>query len=265
MTPSDKIIRLTTIMSEAESAVIALSGGTDSTCLASFAAGVSGLRVMAVTVVGPYMFSSEVSDAASFCKSAGLKHREIRVAMPPAVVSNPPDRCYLCKKEVMKAVTEAAREEGYAFVFDGTNADDLLDYRPGMKALRELGIRSPFAEAGLTKSEIREMAREAGLSVSDKPSNSCLLTRFPHDTLITEENLRRAEEAERITAELGFPGARVRIHGDLVRIELRSEQFAIILNDDIRELLTSAIKGLGYNYITIDAEGYRSGSMNKKL
>ncbi len=265
MTRTDKINILTTIMSDAGSAVIALSGGTDSTYLASFAAGIKGLRVMAVTVTAPYMFSSEVRDAVSFCKNVGLKHMEIGMAMPGAVVSNPPERCYLCKRVVMKAVTDAAREGGYAYVFDGTNADDLVDYRPGMKALRELGIRSPLAEAGLTKSEIRELAREAGLDVSDKPSNSCLLTRFPHDTPITEENLRRAEEAERLTAKMGFTGARVRIHGDLVRIELRRDQFAKILNDDIREMLTSAIKKLGYNYITIDAEGYRSGSMNKKI
>jgi len=264
MTPTEKTNRLTTIMSHAGSAVIALSGGTDSTYLASFAAGIKGLRVMAVTVTTPYMFSSEVRDAASFCKSAGMKHMEIRMAMPRAVASNPPERCYLCKREVMKAVTDAAREGGYAYVFDGTNADDLLDFRPGMKALSELGIRSPLAEAGLTKSEIRELASEAGLDVSNKPSNTCLLTRFPHDTSITEENLRRAEEAERITAEMGFAGARVRIHGDLVRIELRSDQFTLIMNEEIRESLTSAIKKLGYNYITIDAEGYRSGSMNKK-
>ncbi|MFN2313956.1 MAG: ATP-dependent sacrificial sulfur transferase LarE [Bacteroidales bacterium] len=263
MTRTDKTNRLTTIMSDAGSAVIALSGGTDSTYLASFAAGVKGLRVMAVTITTPYMFRSEVRDAAAFCKSAGIKHMEISMAMPGPVVSNPPERCYLCKSEVMKAVTNAAREGGYAYVFDGTNADDLLDYRPGMKALRELGIKSPLAEAGLTKSEIRVLAREAGLAISDKPSNSCLLTRFPHDTSITEENLRRAEEAESLTTEMGFAGARVRIHGDLVRIELRRDQFAKILNDDIRGALTSAIKKLGYNYITIDAEGYRSGSMNK--
>ncbi|MCA1741539.1 MAG: ATP-dependent sacrificial sulfur transferase LarE, partial [Bacteroidales bacterium] len=250
MTRTDKTNRLTTIMSDAGSAVIALSGGTDSTYLASFAAGVKGLRVMAVTITTPYMFRSEVRDAAAFCKSAGIKHMEISMAMPGAVVSNPPERCYLCKSEVMKAVTNAAREGGYAYVFDGTNADDLLDYRPGMKALRELGIKSPLAEAGLTKSEIRVLAREAGLAISDKPSNSCLLTRFPHDTSITEENLRRAEEAERLTTEMGFAGARVRIHEDLVRIELRRDQFAIIMNDDIREVLTSAIKKLGYKYIT---------------
>ncbi|MFZ2287750.1 MAG: ATP-dependent sacrificial sulfur transferase LarE [Bacteroidales bacterium] len=265
MKDTDALSRLKNILSGSGSAVIALSGGTDSTFLASVAASTRGLRVMAVTVCTPYMFSSEIHDAELFCESTGIKHLEIRMDMPQAVRSNPPDRCYLCKREVMKAVTTLARDEGYAYVFDGTNADDLHDYRPGMKALREYGIRSPLAEAGLAKAQIRELARKAGLGVSDKPSNSCLLTRFPYDTPITEENLRRAEEAEQLTAKLGFIGARARIHGDLVRIELRRDQFIIVMNDDTRELLTSSLKSLGYKYITIDAEGYRSGSMNTKI
>ena len=252
---------LKTILAGVKSAVIALSGGADSTFLVSIAASVSGLQLMAVTVHTPYMFSSEVNDAAAFCESIGVKHLVIKTDIPHAVGSNPPDRCYLCKKEVMKAVMSAATEGGYAVVFDGTNADDLSEYRPGMKALKELGIRSPLAEAGLTKPEIRKLAREAGLEVSDRPSNTCLLTRFPHETEITHDNLRRAEEAERIVAKAGFPGARVRIHGELVRIECKDEQFASLLSKEIREKLSSAIKKLGYKYITIDAEGYRSGSM----
>jgi len=265
MTETGKAASLRAILADAGSAVIALSGGTDSTLLVSFAAGVSGLRVMAVTVRTPYMFSSEVKEAKLFCESVGVEHREIGMDMPLTVSSNPPDRCYLCKREVMKAVTETAREGGFAFVFDGTNADDLQDYRPGMKALREMNIRSPLAEARLTKAEIRALAREAGLEVSDKPSNTCLLTRFPHDTVVTAENLRRAEEAELIVTEMGFPGTRVRIHGELVRIECRSEHFAGIIKEEIREKISSALKKLGYKYITIDAEGYRSGSMNKTI
>lgn len=260
---SDKTARLKQIMSEAGSAVIALSGGTDSTFLADFASGISGLRVMAVTVSTPYTFSSEIHDAELFCRNAGMQHRVIRIEMPLAVIANPPDRCYLCKREVMTAVTGAAREENYRYVFDGTNADDLLDYRPGMKALSEFGIRSPLAEAGLTKSEIRDLAREAGLEASDKPSNTCLLTRFPHDTVITEVSLRMAEEAERIITELGFAGARVRVHGELLRLELRGNQFSSMTDRELREALVASLKKLGYKYITIDAEGYRSGSMNK--
>jgi len=253
---------LKSILAGSKAAVIALSGGTDSTFLVSVAARVTGLRLMAITVSTPYMFSSEVNDAAAFCRGLGVKHVVIKLDMPHSVFANPPDRCYLCKREVMKAVTTAAAEGGFDAVYDGTNADDLSDYRPGMKALSELGIRSPLAEAGLTKEEIREMSRMEGLDVSDKPSNTCLLTRFPHDTMITPGNLRRAEEAERIVAEAGFMGARVRIHGDLVRIECRTEHFASLTGKEIREKLSAAIKELGYKYVTIDAEGYRSGSMN---
>jgi uncharacterized protein len=252
---------LRSIITGSESAVIALSGGTDSTFLVSIAAGVNGLRLMAITVSTPYMFSSEVNNAADFCRSIGVKHLVIEMDMPQMIVSNPPDRCYLCKREVMKAVTTAAAEGGYSVVFDGTNADDLNDYRPGIKALRELGIRSPLAEAGLTKEEIRELARQEGLEVSDRPSNTCLLTRFPHDTVITPGILRRAEEAERIVTQAGLAGARVRIHGDLVRIECTTEHFAFLISTEIREKISAAIKELGYKYITIDAEGYRSGSM----
>ncbi len=265
MVLSEKKDNLRAILADAGSAVIALSGGTDSTFLVSFAATVTELRMMALTVSTPYMFSSEVDDATLFCRSRGIEHRIISMKMPVAVSSNPPDRCYLCKREVMKAVTEAAKEGGFAYVFDGTNTDDLGDYRPGLKALREYNIKSPLAEAGLTKAEIRQLAREAGLEVSDKPSNTCLLTRFPHDTLIVPENLRRAEEAERIVSEMGFAGARVRIHNDLVRIEFRKEQFDVIIKEEIRLQISAALKKLGYNYITADIEGYRSGSMNKNI
>lgn len=264
MTAYKKLEELKGLLSEAGSAVIALSGGTDSTFLVSVAAGVPRLRVMAVTVSTPYMFSSEVEEAALFCREAGVMHREVRLEIPRSVITNPPDRCYLCKQQVMGAVTAAAQEEGLTFVFDGTNADDLLDYRPGLKALKEAGVRSPLAEAGLTKEEIRALARKSGLEVSDRPSNTCLLTRFPHDTEINPDDLRRAEKAERIVRESGFPGARVRVHGDMVRLEIWNEHFDKIAAKEMRSRIASALRELGYRYITIDAEGYRSGSMNKK-
>lgn len=263
MSVAKKLEKLKSILTECGSAVIALSGGTDSTLLVSVAAGVSGLRVMAVTVITPYMFSSEVEEAALFCREKGVPHRLVRFDIPETVTTNPPDRCYLCKTEVMKAITAVAREEGYAFVCDGTNADDLLAYRPGLKALAEAGVISPLAEARLTKEEVRALARVAGLAVSDRPSNSCLLTRFPYDTQIKPEELRRAEKAERIVREAGFTGARVRVHGDIVRLEILNEQFEQIVLKDKRSMIASALKELGYRYITIDAEGYRSGSMDK--
>ena len=263
MTAAEKLTRLKTILADAGSAVVALSGGTDSTFLVSVASGVPALRLMAVTVCTPYMFSAEVDDAARFCQDIGVEHREVSPGIPDTVFANPPDRCYLCKKEVIKAVTSVAQAGGFAFVMDGTNADDLGDYRPGLRTLREEGVRSPLAEAQLTKEEIRTLAREAGLEVSEKLSNTCLLTRFPHDTVVTPDDLRRAEEAERRVSQAGFPGARVRVHGEIVRLEIRKDQFDRIARADIRLNLSEAIRGLGYRYVTIDAEGYRSGSMNK--
>ncbi|HCM60522.1 MAG TPA: ATP-dependent sacrificial sulfur transferase LarE [Bacteroidales bacterium] len=260
----EKLEKLKSILSDAGSAVVALSGGTDSTFLVSVARGVRGLRLMAVTVSTPYMFSSEVDDAVRFCLGHEVKHREIKMDIPSAVLLNPHDRCYLCKTEVMKAITAAAREGGFEFVLDGTNADDLREYRPGLRALREAGVRSPLAEAMLTKEEIRALSREAGIEVSDKPSNTCLLTRFPHDTQITPAGLRLAEKAERIVSEAGFPGARVRVHGELVRIEVRDDQFDRITLPGVRMKLSGAIKTLGFRYVSIDTEGYRTGSMNKK-
>ena len=263
MTPHDKLRKLQNILAESGSAAIALSGGTDSIFLVSVASGISTLNLLAVTVSTPYMFAAEVQEAADFCNSHGVKHREIKMDIPGSVTGNPPDRCYLCKKEVMKAIKRAAEDAGISIVFDGTNADDVRDYRPGMKALEELSIRSPLLEAGLSKEEIRMLAREAGLAVSDKPSNACLLTRFPHDTPIIINDLRRAEKAEHLLAGLGFSGSRIRVHGELVRIECSKERFGEIIADEMRHRIVSALKDMGYRYITLDIEGYRSGSMNK--
>lgn len=263
MTVARKLERLNSILSESGSAVIALSGGIDSTFLASVAAEVPGLRLLAVTVSTPYMFSWEAEEAARFCREKGLPHRQAAFDIPSSVALNPPDRCYLCKKEMIKAISAVAGEEGYAFIFDGTNADDLLDYRPGLRALREEGVKSPLAEAGLTKDEIRALARIAGLEAAERPSNTCLLTRFPHDMEIKPADLRRAGEAERILSDAGFTGARVRVHGELARLELMKEQFELIATAETRMTIVSALKKLGYRYITIDAEGYKSGSMNK--
>ena len=265
MTPHDKLRKLRTILSDAGAAAIALSGGTDSTFLVSVASCISGLRVLAVTVSTPYMFISEVEEAAAFCDRCGVMHRTIRMDIPETVRGNPPDRCYLCKTEVMGVVRATAGKEGISVIFDGTNADDVNDYRPGMRALEELNIRSPLLEAGLTKNEIRALAREAGLDVSDKPSNACLLTRFPHDTSILSGELRKAEEAEIFLTGMGLEGSRIRVHGDLVRIECKTEFFPKIMEANMREKMITALKNMGYKYITVDIEGYRSGSMNKNI
>ena len=265
MTPHDKLKKLRAILSDQDAAAIALSGGTDSSFLVNVASGINGLRLLAVTISTPYMFAPEVQEAVAFCQRYGIRHREIKMEIPDTVTGNPPERCYLCKKEVMKAIRSAAGDDGITIIFDGTNADDVHDYRPGMKALEEMRVRSPLLEAGLTKDEIRTLAREAGLAVSDKPSNACLLTRFPHGTEIIQDDLRRVEAAEHMLSLLGFGGSRVRVHGELVRIECGKDNLMKIMADGIREKITSAFKELGYRYITIDMEGYRSGSMNKNI
>ncbi len=259
-----KLLKLKKILSDAGSAVIALSGGTDSIFLAYVASGIENIKIMAVTVNTPYMFDSEVVESIIFCKEHSIRHKEIQMEIPEAVRNNPPDRCYLCKKEVMKMVRGVADKERFKWVFDGTNIDDTADYRPGMKALKELEIRSPLLEAGITKDDIRTLSRNAGLITWNKPSNTCLLTRFPHNTPVTIAGLRRAEAAELVLETFELKGSRIRVHDDIARIECRKEHFSMIVSEKIRNEIVAGLKKIGYRYITLDLEGYRSGSMNPK-
>jgi uncharacterized protein len=265
MTREEKFQKLRLILAEAESAVIALSGGTDSIFLVWAASGIETMKVMAVTINSPYMFASEVREAIDFCRKLGVEHKEVIMGIPAVVRNNPPERCYLCKREVMKLITGEAAKAGFRYVFDGTNADDVSDYRPGMKALKEFGVRSPLLEAGLTKAEIRDLSKEAGLSTWKKPSNACLMTRFPHGTVVNPDEFRKAEAAEELLSTLGLTGSRVRVHGEMVRIECISEEIALLLDEKMRSAAISGLKALGYIYITVDLEGYRTGSMNKKI
>lgn len=260
----EKLLKLKEILSDSGSAVIALSGGTDSIFLAYVASGIKDLRLLAVTVNSPYMFDSEVMESINFCKEHGIRHKEIQMEIPDAVQNNPPDRCYLCKKEVMKLVRAEAAIAQYEWVFDGTNTDDAGDYRPGMKALKELNIRSPLQEAGMSKNDIRSLSRIAGLITWNKPSNTCLLTRFPHYTPISIAELRRAEAAEIVLETFELKGSRIRVHNDIARIECRKEHFPMILSESVRNEIIAGLKKIGYKYITLDLEGYRSGSMNLK-
>ncbi len=265
MKREEKLQKLRTLLAEAGSAVIALSGGTDSVFLAWVASEVKELRLLAVTVNSPYMFASEVREAIEFCAAHGIDHRQIIMGIPEVVVNNPPERCYLCKREVMNLITGEALKAGFNYVFDGTNLDDVSEYRPGMKALKEFGVRSPLLEAGLTKEDIRALSREAGLPTWDKPSNACLMTRFPHGTPVSPDELRKAEAAEDILTGFGLKGSRVRVHGEVVRIECRNEYMISLLDEKLRTGITTKLKALGYSYITVDLEGYRTGSMNRKI
>jgi pyridinium-3,5-biscarboxylic acid mononucleotide sulfurtransferase len=265
MNKEEKLNTLKRLLSESGNAVIALSGGTDSTFLAFTASKIKDLNLLAVIVNSPYMFAGEIKDAIEFCTENNISYKEVRMGIPDTVKDNPPERCYLCKKEVMKLIRGQAVEAGMNQIFDGTNADDVGDYRPGMKALSELGIRSPLLEADLSKTEIRDLAREADLKIWNKPSNACLMTRFPHHTSITENDLRKAEAAELVLDRLGLPGSRVRVHNEIARIECRKEHFPLLIIEELRNRLAAEIKKLGYKYVTIDLEGYRTGSMNLKM
>jgi pyridinium-3,5-biscarboxylic acid mononucleotide sulfurtransferase len=259
-----KISQLNTLLSEAGSAIIACSGGTDSVFLLHKAWKTKGLKVMAVTVKTSYMHSEEIYGAEEFCSKRGIKHRIIELPFAEELKNNPGERCYLCKKLILKAILNIASNENYTFVFDGSNADDATEYRPGMKALNESGIRSPLLEANLTKKEIRLISKAEGLETWDKPANACLLTRFPHDTMITNKELRKVEDAETFLSSLGFRGARVRVHGDVARIEFRIEQLRKAMYSKTRMEIAEKLKLLGYRYISVDIEGYFTGKMNKK-
>jgi len=264
MTREEKILKLKSILSDSGSAVIACSGGTDSIFLLYTASKIKKLRLMAVSVKSPYMHSEEIAEAEKFCSDRLINHRVVEMAFPEGIRNNPENRCYLCKREILALILLIAEEGKYINVFDGTNADDINDYRPGLKALKEAGVRSPLLEAGLTKAEIRELSREEGLNTWDKPANACLLTRFPHNTVIESGELRKVEKAEKFIESIGLNGSRVRVQGDLTRIECREGQIETAVTDDNRERIINYFKSLGYKYITIDLEGYITGRMNLK-
>ncbi|HKL37806.1 MAG TPA: ATP-dependent sacrificial sulfur transferase LarE, partial [Bacteroidales bacterium] len=175
---------------------------------------------------------------------------------------NPPERCYLCKQHIFSAILDEAKKEGFQHVVDGTNIDDYQDIRPGIRALRELGVRSPLADAGITKEEIRQYSKEMNLPTWNKPAYACLLSRIPFHTRIRQELLDRIEQAERLVRGAGFPAARVRTHEDIARIEVPPGQLKDFLEKASEEKLIRRMKELGYRYVTLDLEGYRMGSFN---
>jgi uncharacterized protein len=261
-TRDEKTLRLDSILKDLNSFVVAFSGGVDSTFLLHRAHSVRKSTVMAITIRTPYIPSREINDAMEFTSSFGIKHKIIDIAFPENIKSNPIDRCYSCKKTLFTDLLEFAKENKYTHVIDGTNADDVNDFRPGLQALNELGIRSPLLEAGLTKQDIRDLSQEADLDIWDKPAMACLLTRIPYDTVVEEGVLRLVEEAENLLLEQGFPGTRVRIHGDLARIECLPGYFEKIVRNPQRQQIISNLKKIGFRYVSLDLEGYRTGSSN---
>lgn len=257
-----KLENLDNILKDLKSFVIAFSGGVDSTFLLHRASQIKKLKIAAITIRTIYIPAREIDEAVDFCKTHGINHTILDLACSEEIRYNPVDRCYLCKKLLFSHIKSFADKNGYNYIIDGTNADDNGDFRPGLKALKEMGIRSPLVESGLIKHEIRELSQREGLPTWDKPANACLLTRIPYDTKVTENDLRMVESAEQFLFEKGFPGTRVRIHGDVARIECLPGYINKIIQEPEREHIINNLKKIGFRYISLDLEGYRTGSLN---
>lgn len=258
----EKEKKLAALLEKCMPLAVAFSGGVDSTYLLHEAVKAGKEKVTALIMKTPSVPERELDEAVTFCKS-----REISFFVLPAdpfsaegFRENGRDRCYICKHFLFSALLEKAKEEGIPFVADGTNADDTKEFRPGLRALQELDIRSPLAEAGLTKKEIRELSEKEGLPTWNKQSFSCLATRFPYGEELTVEKLRRTEAAENLLAELGFTQRRVRVHGNLARIEVLPAEIPLLL--EWRDMISSRLEELGFLYTTVDLKGFRSGSMD---
>lgn len=248
-------------------AAVAFSGGVDSTFLLYAAHLALGDDVLALTVQCDWVPMRETAESQDFCKAYGIRQKVCRIE-PEEVdgfCGNPPERCYLCKKVLFSRMKEMAEQEGISCVLDGSNMDDLSDYRPGIRALRELGISSILQEAGLTKEEIRLLSRKHGLAVWKKPSFACLASRFVYGEPITKDRLEMVDRAEQKLADLGFHQFRVRIHGNMARIELPEGEMERLMEPQIRREVTEYLKQLGFAYVTLDLQGFRSGSMNEVL
>ncbi len=247
------------------SAVIAFSGGVDSTFLAKVAFDVLGKRAVAVTAVSPTHPKRELEEARKHAKSIGIQHIVINTNETELqkFKENTPGRCYFCKKELFSKIMAKKKKKNIENVIDATNYDDLDDYRPGMQALNELNIVSPLRDAKLTKDEIRQLSKNMGLDTWDKPAFACLASRFPYGTEITRENLEKVEKAEDMIHDLGIKQLRVRFHGKIARIEVEKGETDTLIKHS-KEIITG-LKGLGFVYITLDLEGYRMGSLNEVL
>jgi uncharacterized protein len=264
-TTRERRTRVVEILQSCGSVLVACSGGVDSVLLAAVAAKVLGEKAVAATAISPSLASGELDDARAAAKTAGICHIEVPTdeIANPAYAANTPDRCFHCKDTAYGTFTQLAAREGIAVVIDGTNADDTGDFRPGRKAAREHGVRSPLAEAGMTKQEIRDWAHELGLAVWDKPAAACLSSRVPYGSPVTLEKLTRIDRAESALKQLGFRQCRVRDHGTVARIEIEPALLPRLL--EIRDQITTALKNAGFSYVSLDLEGFRSGSMNEVI
>jgi uncharacterized protein len=263
----DKENALRQILSEMESCLIAFSGGVDSAYLAVTAQDALGRRALAVTAESPSYPTHQKEIALDLVRRFGIRHEFIRSAEldDPNYTTNPVNRCYFCKQELYTKLAELARRRAFRWVLDGNNLDDTGDYRPGRAAGRELSVRSPLIEAGLGKAEVRELSRIRGLPTWDQPASACLSSRIPYGSTVTQEKLQMIDRGEAVLRSLGFRQSRVRHHGAVGRIEIAREEMPRALNIDVFDRLSAEFKIIGFRFVAIDVDGYRSGALNEAL